>query len=183
VKSRSWIDFGLDRVERHDGVILSKLIRGRPRALTGVMLAIGSLLLAGCGKPAGGDPGNRRLHELSSDRVFAALPDRATMIRVTRTPARYEQPGFTGGGWHGPSVVVAFRSSAPPAGVYRFYARRVAAAGWRPTASGALRLTDRWAKTYAHDGASAWLILALLTRSPAASERVYSLSGGIATVR
>ncbi len=145
------------------------------------MLAIGSLLLAGCGTPAAGDPGGRRLRELGSDGVFAALPDGATMIGVTRSRAHYRKPGFTGGGWDGPSVVVTFTSSAPPADVYRFYARRAAAAGWRPTAKGALGFTDRWAKTY-RDGASATLNLALLSRSQSASERLYRLSGSVAPV-
>lgn len=103
------------------------------------------------------------------------------MIRETRTAARYRQPGFTGGGWDGPSVVVAFRSSAPPADVYRFYAQRTAAAGWRPTSTGALGLTDGWAKTYP-DGASATLGLGLLTRAQSAPERLYELYGGVATV-
>ena len=145
------------------------------------MLAVGSLLLSGCGTPAGGDPGGRRLKELASDHVFAALPDGATMIRTTQTKAHYRKPGFTGGGWDGPSVVVSFTSSAPPADVYRFYAQRAEAAGWRPTATGALGLTDRWAKTYS-DGASATLILALLSRSQAASGPSYQLSGGVAPV-
>jgi hypothetical protein len=145
------------------------------------MLALGAMLAAGCGSHAGGDPGGRRLKELSGDRVFAATPGGATKVRVKRTPARYAEPGFTGGGWHGPGVIVTFKSSAPPADVYRFYARRAAAAGWRPTASGALGVTDRWAKTYP-DGASATLVLALLGLSRPASERVYSLSGGVNTV-
>jgi hypothetical protein len=100
---------------------------------------------------------------------------------VTRTPAHHRKPGFTGGGWDGPSVVVAFTSAAPPARVYRFYARRAVAAGWRPKAKGALHLTDSWGKTYP-DEAAATLILSLLTRSPAASRRLYYLSGGVAPV-
>jgi hypothetical protein len=114
------------------------------------------------------------LHELGADSVFARLPDDAKRIRVKRTAARYSQPGYTGGGWRGPSIVVTFTSSASPAGVFRFYARRAALAGWRPTAKGALGLVDRWAKTYPDDGASATLLLADLTRGR------YSLSGGIA---
>ena len=159
------------------------MTRFAPRAARrgGAVLALSVLVSGGCGTPAGGDPGARRLHELGNDRVFAAFPDGATTIRVTRSPARHRQPGFTGGGWDGPSVVVTFTSSAPPADVYRFYARRAAAAGWRPTAKGALGLTDRWAKTYP-SGAAATLSLALLSRSQAASERVYRLSGGIAPV-
>ena len=130
-----------------------------------------------CGTPAGGDPGGRRLHELGADAVFARSPDGANQIRVKRTPARYSQPGYTGGGWRGPSIVVTFTSSVSPAGVFRFYARRAARAGWRPIARGALGLVDRWAKTYPGDGASATLLLADLSRGR------YSLSGGIAPAR
>ena len=137
-------------------------------------LALGAVLLGGCGTPAGGDPGGRRLQELGSDRVFAALPGGATVVHRTRTPARHQQPGFTGGGWRGPSVVVTFTSSARPADVYRFYARRAAAAGWRAASSGALGLTDVWRKTYP-DGAAATLLLSMLPRT-------YILSGGIAPV-
>jgi hypothetical protein len=131
---------------------------------------------AACGgTPAGGDPGGRRLQELGKDSVFAAVPEGATATVVTRTPARYRKPGFGGGGWDGPSVVVTFESSAPPADVYGFYARRAAADGWRPTAKGALGFTDRWAKTYP-DGAAATLYVALV------SGREYRLSGAIAPV-
>jgi hypothetical protein len=145
------------------------------------LLASGSLLLTGCGgSPAGGDPGGRRLHELAIDRVFAAFPPGATGVHVTRTPAVHLQPGFTGGGWDGPSVVVTFASPAAPRSVYRFYARRALAAGWRPTASGSLGLTDRWTKTYA-DGGRATLLVSVLTRASAVSHRVF-VDGGVATV-
>ena len=137
---------------------------------------MGSLLAACGGTPAGGDPGGTRLQELSSDPVFAALPEGATAVDVTRTPARYRKPGFTGGGWAGPSVVVTFKSSAPPADVFRFFDRLAAAGGWRPTATGALGVTDRWGKDY-RDGASATLLLAQLGGG---LERTYNLSGGIA---
>jgi hypothetical protein len=138
------------------------------------------LLISGCGgsKAAGGDPGGRRLKELAADAVFAAKPQGATTFHVAQTPAKYAKPGFTGGGWHGPSVVVSFTSTTPTADVYRFYAQQAQAASWQPTASGSLGMTDRWAKTYA-DGATATLILSLLTRAPSASERRYELAGGI----
>ena len=113
--------------------------------------------------------------------MFAAVPRGATIVKLTRTPARYRKPGFEGGGWDGPGVSLMFKSSAPPADVYRFYDRRADAAGWRATASGALGLTDRWTKTYA-DGAAAYLSLALLTRPLTAPERLYFLAGGVAPV-
>ena len=149
--------------------------------LTGGLLAISSLLWVGCGSstPAGGDPGGRRLKELSGDPIFAALPDGATRMGTTRLGAHYRKPGFSGGGWDGPTVVVTLRTASPPAEVYRFYARRAEAAGWQPTAEGALGLTDRWAKTYS-DGAPATLALALLSHE--SSGRVYRLSGGVAPV-
>lgn len=105
--------------------------------------------------------------------MFATLPPGATTIRLARTPARHLEPGFSGGGWRGPSVVVSFRSSAPPAEVYGFYAHRAAATGWhaRP-GTGALGLADRWQKTYP-DGAAATLLLT------AAGDR-YELAGGVA---
>jgi hypothetical protein len=140
------------------------------------------LLVSGCGdKPAGGDPGGRRLKELENDQVFAAPAPGATKSQTTRTPAHYRDPGFSGGGWDGPSLVVSFTSSAPSAEVYRFYAQRAEAAGWRATASGSLGMPDRWQKTY-EDGAKATLLLSLLTRSPTATERKYMLSGGVAPV-
>ena len=144
------------------------------------LLALGSLLSGGCGgdtAPAGGDPGGKRLKELSSDRVFAALPDGATDVETEEREARYREPGFSGGGWEGPAVVVTFSSASPPPEVYGFYAKRAEDAGWKPTAAGALGLTDRWAKTY-DDGTPATLTLALLDR--AGASQVYRLSGGAA---
>lgn len=155
--------------------------RWRRRRLPGIALAVVWLLAAGCDvTPAGGDPGGRRLKELSDDEVFAALPNGAKLIEETRSPAHYQRPGFTGGGWRGPSVVIVFKSSAPPAEVYGFYARRAVAAGWRPTGAGALGFTNRWSKTYP-DGAQAWLFLALVPSSKTGGP-VYSLEGGIAPV-
>jgi hypothetical protein len=78
-------------------------------------------------------------------------------------------------------VVLTFRSSAMPTGVYRFYARRAATSGWRPRGRGALGLPGAWTKSYP-DGASATLLLSLLTRSQSASGRLYVLSGGVAAV-
>ena len=153
----------------------------RKLRLAGAMLAIGSLLPGGCGgnTPAGGDPGGQRLKELSGDPVFAAVPEGATEVETERLAARYRKPGFAGGGWDGPTVIVTFETASPPADVFRFYAGRAEAAGWEPTAAGALGLTDRWAKTYP-DGAPATLTLALVGgESP---DRVYRLSGGVAPV-
>jgi hypothetical protein len=140
-----------------------------------------ALLLPGCGSSAGGDPGRRRLQDLGNDGVFAGVPMSATMVRVRRTPARYREPGFGGGGWTGPSVVVSFRSTKPSRVVFQYFARRAAANGWHPTAKGSLGLTDRWAKSYA-DGAPATLVLSQLGSSRVTSGRLYTLQGGIAPV-
>lgn len=144
--------------------------------VAGALLALG----AGCGAndtPAGGDPGGKRLGALADDGVFAALPEGATEVETERRKARYREPGFSGGGWDGPAVVVTFSASTTPEEVYAFYAQRAEAAGWTPTAEGRLGLTDRWAKTFP-DGAPATLSLALL--DDASPARTYRLSGGIA---
>jgi hypothetical protein len=99
--------------------------------------------------PSGGDPGNRRLNELSTDPVFAKLPLGTRLSSpIVRTPARYRQAGFQTGGWDGPSVVVSFVSNQPTSTIYQFYAVRAADAGWHATARGSLGYTDRWTKTY-----------------------------------
>lgn len=155
--------------------------RWRWRLLPGVLLAIASLLAAGCSvRPAGGDPGGRRMKELSDDEVFAALPDGAKMVEETRTPAHYQRAVFTGGGWRGLTVVIVFKSSAPPADVFSFYARRAAAAGWLPRAGRESERARVWLKTYP-DGAAANLLLALVPSSKQGGP-VYTLEGGIAPV-
>ena len=149
------------------------------RRLAGSSLAIGSLVVvAGCGThAAGGDPGGRRLNELAADPVFAAVPHGAARVRTTKTPAKYSDPGFTGGGWHGPSVVVTIRSAGSTADVYRFYRERAASSGWHATAKGALGLVDRWSKSYP-DGAAATLDLTPTN----ATQGLYRLTGSIAPV-
>ena len=142
------------------------------------LLAVGGLLACGCGTQPGGDSGDKRLHELVNDRVFAALPTGANSPALTRTRARYVQPAFSGGGWDGPSVVTTFGWSGPPRAVFRFFARRAAAAGWRAAGSGALRVTDTWAKTYP-DGAAATLLLTWRPIDESTSEHTYSLAGSI----
>ncbi len=141
-----------------------------------IALVIGSALaVGGCGSstPAGGDPGNKRLHALRSDAVFASAPPGARAVETRESKARYRKPGFDAGGWDGPSVVVSFRSSAPPADVFGYYARRAEAAGWKETAKGALDLADRWAKTFPGN-APATLLLTRL------GEARYQVSGSIA---
>jgi hypothetical protein len=147
---------------------------------TAALLALGALTLAGCGgPPAGGDPGGKRLEELAGDSVFATSPPRTKTSSVVKTKAAYTKPGFDGGGWRGPSIVVTFRSAMRPADVYRFYGARAAAAGWTPLAAGALRVTDRWTKTYP-DGARATLSITAFGIPPAGTADTYFLSGGVA---
>ncbi len=144
--------------------------------------AIVAVLVTGCGTPAGGDPGGRRLHELAADRVFAATPPGARSVVVSRVPAVRRHPAFQSSGWDGPAVLVSFADSAPPAEVYGFYARRAAAAGWRPTAArNGLGFADVWTKTYP-DGAAATLILGLRSHLQPASQRRYRLAGSTSTV-
>jgi hypothetical protein len=151
-----------------------------PRNLA--LIAFGALTLAGCGDPpAGGDPGGKRLKELAGDRVFSARPANAKLVSVVKTKAAYTKPGFDGGGWRGPSIVVTFTSAARPVDVYRFYGIHAAGNGWRPLASGALRVTDRWTKIYP-DGARATMSIVVLGVPPGGAEGRYRLSGGIATV-
>jgi hypothetical protein len=138
------------------------------------MVVVG-VLLAACGstRPAGGDPGGHRLRELSADPVFAQLPPDAQQTSLDKTPAEYRKPGFTGGGWAGPAVVLSFTSTADPASVFHYYANLAVSHGWKPGAAGALGITDRWTKTYP-DGGAATLFLAKL------QDGNYRLSGGVA---
>jgi hypothetical protein len=133
------------------------------------------------GPPTGtGDPGNKRLNELSADPVFASLPPGAHLSGpIARTPARYRQPGFQTGGWDGPSVVVTFVSDQPASAIYQFYAARAADVGWHATAQGSLGYTDNWTKTYS-DHATGYLSLDSLENGPKGF--TYTLSGSITTV-
>jgi hypothetical protein len=148
------------------------------RAVVAAVLALGVATLAGCGKPAGGDPGGRRLHELAADRVFSALPAGASRLGLRRTAAYYAKPGFAGGGWHGPSVTSTFTSPAREASVYGFYRRRARAAGWRTTKTNARGLPFTWTKTFP-DGAPAYLSLLHLDRSVRGVPPHYILTGSI----
>ena len=133
------------------------------------------------GPPVGtGDPGNKRLKELSADPIFASLPDGAVLSgSINRTPARYRQPGFQTGGWDGPNVVATFISNQPVSTIYQFYAIRAANAGWHASSQGSLGYTDSWIKTYA-DGATGYLSLDALGNGSKGS--IYKLSGSISII-
>jgi hypothetical protein len=141
--------------------------------LVGTLVVVG-MLLAACGgtRPAGGDPGGHRLRELSRDPVFTQLPPGAQDAAVEKTPAQYRKPGFTGGGWAGPAVVLSFTSGDDPASVFHYYDGLARSSGWAPKAAGSVGI-DRWTKTYP-DGAPATLFLAKLPQGQ------YRLSGGVA---
>ena len=142
-----------------------------------MVLSASAVAGVGCGSstPAGGDPGDKRLHALRADPAVAIPPPGAQSVATHETKATYRKPGFDAGGWDGPSVVVTFTSSAGAAEVYGYYARRAEAAGWKPTAKGALNLTDRWAKTF-NGNAPARLFLAQVPGSR------YQVSASIAPV-
>jgi hypothetical protein len=151
------------------------------RGPAGAVLAAVSLLAAGCsGTPEGGDPGGKGLAALRSDPVFATVPEGATLVGQTNTPAKHRDPGFQAGGWAGPSVVLTFKSDGPPEDVYGDVARRAEAAGWKPSAKGSRGVTDRWTKTYP-DGAPATLLLAEAGAFANGDVR-YRLSGSVPPV-
>jgi hypothetical protein len=134
---------------------------GHGRALVLLVLALLSLpaCAASGSRPGAGDPGGRRLHQLSTDPVFTALPrGAAAKGPPVKTPARYRAPGFQPGGWDGPSVALTFTSPRPPASVFAFVQGRAQAAGWRPANRNALGYPQTWDKTYP-DGVPATLSL------------------------
>jgi hypothetical protein len=131
--------------------------------------------------PAGsGDPGQRRLHQLSADPLFRALPPKATSPQLTLSPARVTVTGLLARGWSGPAVTLKFESSAAPLHVFAYYGEQARAAGWQPQGVGALRVPVVWRKTYAN-GATAWV--SIFTARPFADRpgpREYQLRGAIA---
>lgn len=115
-----------------------------------VMVALVSLVLVACGmstRSGNPDPGNRFLHMMATDPVLLKSPPNSTSVKTTLSPARYQQPGFSGGGWSGPGVSVKFASSAPSLKVYAFYAREAKAHGWAVEYQGHLQVPDVWAKS------------------------------------
>jgi len=121
--------------------------------VTAGLLAVALLgLVAACSfnKPPGGDPGNKRLDTLSADPIFRALPPDTRMIgAIVRTPARYSQPGFGAGGWHGPAVTLTLTSSQPPTSVFSYYASLAPSLAWVATGSrNVLGYPQDWEKRY-----------------------------------
>jgi hypothetical protein len=94
------------------------------------------------------DPGNRRLHALAADPVFAALPPGAVRTSWQENPASKRSGGpFSGGqGWDGPSVIMTFTSPQSVLDVYRFYAEQAHDAGWTPWQKLSNGFTRSWSK-------------------------------------
>lgn len=99
--------------------------------------------------PANPDPGNRRLHILAADPVFAALPPGAVHISWQQNPAKHRGNLFEAPGWDGPSVVLTFTSSRPVRDVYRFYDERAREAGWTPWQKVSMGFPWSWSKDIA----------------------------------
>jgi len=98
------------------------------------------------GKPPNPDPGNRRLHALAADPIFARLPPGAVRASLQESPAKYRSGVFEGSGWDGPSVIMTFTSPRSVRDVYRFYAERAHEAGWTPWQKLSYGLTGSWLK-------------------------------------
>jgi hypothetical protein len=138
--------------------------RGLPAFLiraAGVCLLVGGVAACSNGSTtAGGDPGNVRLNALAGERVFHSLAPGSTAAGPPeQTPARYDQPGFAGGGWHGPAVTLTFTNSASPAAVFSYYQDQVGSSGWTATGNrNTLGYPQVWTKPYP-GGSEAYLSL------------------------
>lgn len=114
-----------------------------------VTVAFVSFMLVACGAntPSGNpDPGNRFLRMMAEDQVLLGFPPNSTSLKTTLSPAQYQQPGFSGGGWSGPGVSLKFVSSARALDVYAFYAREATAHGWVVKDQGHFHVPDVWTK-------------------------------------
>jgi hypothetical protein len=96
-------------------------------------------------RPGNPDPGNRRLHALAADPVFAGLPPGAVRTGRQENSPKWRS-GFFTGSWQGPSVVLTFTSPQPVLEVYRFYDQRARQAGWAPWQKLSNGLTWSWLK-------------------------------------
>ncbi|MBO0834199.1 MAG: hypothetical protein J2P28_01615 [Actinobacteria bacterium] len=114
------------------------------RRVAPLLLALAACtLMAGCAGP-GPDPGNKQLHALAADPMFASLPPNTVRISWQETPAR--NLGLFGGGWHNPYVTLRFTSTQSVEDVFRFYAQRAAQAGWAPLPELPTGLIGYWKK-------------------------------------
>jgi hypothetical protein len=138
--------------------------RGLPalflRAVGVCLLVAGIAACSNGSRTAGGDPGNVRLNALAGEQVFQSLaPGSKAAGPPVQTPARYMQPGFDGGGWHGPAVTLTFTNSGSPSTVFSYYEDRVGSSGWIATGNrNALGYPQVWTKRYP-GGSEAYLSL------------------------
>ena len=91
------------------------------------------ICLEACGPAQGtGDPGDKRLNQLSADAIFASLPSGAQLIgHIEKTPAKWQDNGwFEPSGWNGPSVRLTFSDPRTPDTALAFYANLAIASGW-----------------------------------------------------
>jgi hypothetical protein len=138
------------------------------------LLAIGGLVasciaVVACGGPSGNpDPGDRRLHALAADPIFAELPPGAARSSWQENPAKYRRSAFEGSGWDGPSVLLTFTSSQPAPGVYGFYADRARETGWTPVQGKKLSNGLTWAWSKSIDGKQSFVNLLSNPDTPSA---------------
>lgn len=96
-------------------------------------LALIVLASAACGPPSGaGDPGDKRLNQLSADPIFGALPAGAQLEgHLEKTPAKWQDNGwFEPSSWNGPAVRITVIVPGPPDAALSFYADLAATSGW-----------------------------------------------------
>ncbi|MBO0730482.1 MAG: hypothetical protein J2P57_14575 [Acidimicrobiaceae bacterium] len=121
----------------------------RPRRA--ILLLPAAIALAACARtPASPDPGNRRLHALAADPVFAVLSPGAVRTSWREDPAKYRNEGpFGPQTWDGPDVIMTFTSARSVRDVYDFYAERARGAGWTPWSKLTEGFTDIWVRDIA----------------------------------
>lgn len=116
-----------------------------------VVALAGALAVGGCGGSSGAtvDPGNKNLHVLAADPIFATLPAGATLTApISQTPAKNRHSAFDGGAQEGPSVTATFASSQPVDTVFTFYTSSALGNGWRLHGHDGTGHPDIWLKTY-----------------------------------
>jgi hypothetical protein len=144
---------------------MTRFLRATPGGVTLFISALVACLLvaslSGCRTTtSGGEPGSVHLNLLADEQVFQSLPPGSHAAGPpVRAPAWYAQPGFSGGGWHGPAVTLTFTNSDSPASVFSYYEARVASFGWTATGNrNVMGYPQVWTKPYP-GGSKAYLTL------------------------
>lgn len=115
-----------------------------------LLLAAGGVVAACAAMSGNPDPGNRWLHAMAANSIFAKLPPGAVRTRWQEIPAKYHNRGiFEGSGWSGPGITLTFTSAQSARDVFRFYAKRAHETGWTPWQRLPNRLTWDWTKRIA----------------------------------